>query len=252
MNPDGRVKAWLILLLLLVALPARAGWFEVKTYVGTIGKSKVHLSLQTFDYINHEDAGRWKVDGSYYYDKYSTPIPLEGSRDAKGNVVLCEGSRFVSFYGQDIFKQRDKRDMEKCPIHVDISGKLVTGRWHGSHGDLPIHLEQVGHLDNTGLGKPELDGNVTIPLWYYTKKYMLLGVYKATDKCGPPSMTNMIVVDRSNGKRYRNMDLGCDFGNVATVVYMNAYHSDKHGYVTMIANGGHHGMGRDVDVRMKP
>ncbi|WP_260435001.1 hypothetical protein [Burkholderia sp. Bp8992] len=45
---------------LLACAPAAsfAGWYEIANYTGTIGNAPVHVSLQTYDAINRNDAGR--------------------------------------------------------------------------------------------------------------------------------------------------------------------------------------------------
>jgi hypothetical protein len=84
-------------LLLVVASSAYAGWYQVRNYAGTIGSFPVHVSLQTYDYINHNEPTQWRVDGSYYYDAHRIPIPLQGKRKPDGQMTLCEASHSRSF-----------------------------------------------------------------------------------------------------------------------------------------------------------
>src|SRR3954452_14897305 len=78
--------------LLFFVSSAQAGWYEVKNYVGTIGGLPVHVSLQTFDYINHGEPDQWLVEGSYYYDSRRLPVPLRGKRQPDGSMKLCEAA----------------------------------------------------------------------------------------------------------------------------------------------------------------
>lgn len=249
--------SYVVMLCLLSAFaftttPAYAGWFEVKNYVGTIGKSEIHLSIQTFDYINHEDSGRWRVRGSYYYDKYHTPIPLKGRRNSDGSMLLCEASRFKSFSDVLTLKNNKFDNFNDCPLHIRIKGEKATGTWMGTRKNLKIRLRQVGYLNNTGQVEPMLEGKVNIPMWYYTNTLMFIGVYTSSKECGVGSMTKLLLVKRSNGDLYRTIELGCDYGVVPTVVYSNVFSSGKDGYFTLIATGGYHGMGRDVVKRVIP
>ncbi|MFK4446847.1 hypothetical protein ABH944_007058 [Caballeronia udeis] len=60
------------------ASSAHAGWYEITNYAGTIGSVPVHMSLQTYDDINRNEPGQWRVNGSYYYD--TTALYLKRTR----------------------------------------------------------------------------------------------------------------------------------------------------------------------------
>ncbi|MFP3656126.1 hypothetical protein SB777_35040, partial [Burkholderia sp. SIMBA_052] len=84
-------------MILFTASSAHAGWYEIRNYAGTIGSLPVHVSLQTYDDINRNTSGQWRVDGSYYYDAHRVPIPLQGKRQPNGEMQLCEAVEPVSF-----------------------------------------------------------------------------------------------------------------------------------------------------------
>ena len=71
--------------LLSICIKVKAGWFEVENYEGKIDGFTVHVSLQMYSTMS----GSESIMGSYYYDKYRTPIPLHG-KIKEENIILCE------------------------------------------------------------------------------------------------------------------------------------------------------------------
>ncbi|AKJ69465.1 hypothetical protein PATSB16_37970 [Pandoraea thiooxydans] len=249
-KPDfSRIALWLIFL--VASSSAHAGWYEVVNYVGTIGSQPIHLSLQTFGYIDRNEPGQWRVDGSYYYDAHRIPIPLQGKRRPNGTMQLCEATEPASFADSPKVPPPSATRPVPCPIELKISGTQASGEWRDGKNNLPITLHQVGRLDDTGEQSPRIVGIVAIPMWHHTKDHLLLGVYESSGSCSL-SMARLRLVNIKSGRIDREMKFPCGTGVVATPIYANVYRASNPRYVTIISQGGDHGMGDDQDVEVEP
>lgn len=237
--------------LFAVASSAHAGWYEVRSYAGTIGSVPVHVSLQTYDYINRNQPTQYHIDGSYYYDAHRIPIPLQGHRQPDGQMVLCEALEPTSFGEGPRVPVRSPQHPEPCPITLKVTDNGAVGEWNDGRKRLSIALHQVGRLDDTLNDALVLDGVVEIPMWHHTKNYLLLGVYQRSKDCSV-SMVGLRLVNIASGKVDNTLTFDDCSGTVATSIYTNVYRSENPGYVTVIAPGGYHGMGEDNDIGIEP
>lgn len=114
--------------LIAVATSADAGWYEIRNYVGTIGRIPVHLSLQTHDDADQNQSDHWRVDGSYYYDAHRIPIPLQGKRQLNGEMQLCEAAEPVSFGDSPKLHSASPTHPTSCPIALKISDSGAEGQ----------------------------------------------------------------------------------------------------------------------------
>ena len=236
---------------LLTASVAHAGWYEIRNYVGTIGNLPVHLSLQTYDDINRNESGQWRVDGSYYYDTHRVPIPLQGKRQPDGEMQLCEAVEPVSFGDSSTVPAVSPSHPIACPVALKISGTEASGEWRDGKHVLPISLHQISSLDDTGLDTPRVVGAVEIPMWHHTKDHLLLGVYQSSKDCSL-SMVRLRLINIKTGQIDRDLKFDCGTGIVATPIYANVYRAENPHHVTVISQGGYHGMGDDKDVAVEP
>ena len=234
---------------LLACAPAVsfAGWYEVANYTGTIGNAPVHVSVQTYDAINHNDAGRWRVDGSYYYDAHRKPIPLQGRREPDGRMTLCEASPPASNADSPVVPAASPSRPKPCPIALNVAGQTATGTWDDGRKTLPITLNEVGRLNDNDQDHVRLDGTVDIPMWYRTKTHMLVGVYALSDKCGL-AMQSLRAVNIATGRIDRTIALDCDAGMVMTSIYANVTDARRAGYVSVEYRGGKMGYEQDVSL----
>jgi hypothetical protein len=239
------------------------GWYEVKNYVGTIGIKPVHVSLQTFDDINSGEKAQWRVDGSYYYDAHRIPIPLQGQRQPDGSMVLCEARLPRLFYEDLKVPAVSKAHPVPCPISLKITADSATGEWNNGKKKLSIVMRQVGSLNNTGTDPftPPLVGVVEIPMWFHTKKHMLLGVYKPSENCDyetsgncqercPVSMGHLRLVNIATGRIDNEIELDSNAGTVMTSIYENVSGSLKARHVSVVYQDAK--MGYDEDVEIMP
>ena len=240
-----------VCLMLLYASSAHAGWYEIRNYAGTVGNLPVHMSLQTYDHINHDQPGQWRVDGSYYYDAHRIPIALQGHREPDGQMVLCEALEPVGPADGPSVPAVSPRHPVPCPIKLQVTDSGATGEWNDSKRKLLITLRQVGSLDNTGSGAPLLSGTVEIPMWHHTQNHMLLGIYQLSKDC-PISMVSLRLVNIADGKLDKDLALGECYGTIATSIYAGVYRAQNPRHVNIIAPGGIHGMGVDQEITIEP
>ncbi|OOG39143.1 hypothetical protein [Rhodanobacter sp. C05] len=233
--------------LLLVTSTATAGWYEVKNYVGTIGNLPVHVSLQTFDSINHGEPSQWHVDGGYYYDAHRTPIPLQGKRQPDGHMTLCEAAAPLSSAESPIVPTRSAAHPVPCPISLKIADDGATGEWNDGKKALPITLHQVGSLNDTGDTEHPVTGVVEIPMWYHTKTQLLLGIYESAPDC-PASMLHLRLVNIATGHIDNDITLDCQAGMIMTPIYANVSKSSAPHSVTVGFAGGKMGSDEDIDI----
>ncbi|MFC5741799.1 hypothetical protein [Dyella tabacisoli] len=238
------------LALLFVTSQASAGWYEIKNYVGTVGKVPVHVSLQTYDYLNHDGPSRWRVEGSYYYDAHRIPIPLQGKRQPDGNMVLCEAAPPRSVADSPVVPARSAAHPVPCPIALKIADDSAIGEWNDGKKTLPMTLHQVGSLDDTGgTERPHpLTGIVEIPMWYHTKTHLLLGVYESSKDC-LASMRHLRLVNITTGHIDNDIALDCEAGMIMTPIYANVTPGETTHSVTVGFQGGRMGHDEDVDIR---
>lgn len=239
-------------LLALVALPllispARASWYDVKNYVGTVGDAPVHVSLQTFSSIVRGEPVPLDAEGSYYYDARRIPIPLHGQRQPDGRITLCEGRpsrakmKPVAEPGSTAARQ------VACPITLKIADDEAHGIWSDRKSRLPIVLHQVGSIDPTITAYPSLDGVIEIPMWHHTKKHLLLGVYQSSENC-PGSMLRLRLVNIATGRTDGDIPLACEAGMIMTSIYANVSRGPTEHQVTVHFQGGKWGSEKVVDI----
>ncbi|GAB6847948.1 hypothetical protein [Paraburkholderia kururiensis] len=230
---------------------ALAGWYDIDNYAGTIGSLPIHVSLQTYDDVHRDEPGQRRVDGSYYYDTHRIPIPLQGKRQPDGTIQLCEANAPTSSADSPTVPAASATHPVPCPITLKIIGTGASGEWRDDKRVLPIALHQVGSLNDTGLQPVRLDGVVEVPMWYHTKNHLLLGVYDSSKDC-PLSMARLRLVNLRSGRIDKEMKFPCGTGVVSTPIFGNVYRAGTPRHVTVMFQGGYHGMGDDRDVAVEP
>ncbi len=243
--------SFLVFLALVAVAPAEAGWYEIKNYVGTVGSESVHVSLQTFNWLNRSGSGKGNVDGSYYYDAHRIPIPLQGRQNPDGHIVLCEASAPRLSNESPIVAAASLVHPVPCPITLTFANGEGSGEWNDTRRVLPISLHQVGSLDDTNSvfdkdrNGIRLEGTVEIPMWYHTKRYLLLGIYQSSSDC-PLSMLSLRLVNIATGKVDKDIILECDAGMIMTSIYANIDRARTPNYVGVEFQGGRMGYYKEL------
>lgn len=134
---------------------------------------------------------------------------------------------------------------------MNITDNGATGEWNDGKKSFPIVLHQLGRLDDTGNDGQLLDGVVEIPMWHHTKNHLLLGIYQFSKACRV-SMVGLRAINIANGKVDKTLTFDDCAGTVATSIYNGVYRADKSRHVIVLAAGGFHGSGEEMDVVIEP
>ncbi|MEN4908819.1 hypothetical protein [Rahnella bonaserana] len=233
----------------LFSTPACAGWYQVRNYTGFVGSYPVHVSLQNYDELNRGEAGQSKIEGSYYYDAHRRPIALVGTRHADGKLVLCEVTPPDTLGDSPVVPKPIPARPNPCPMELSVDSGKVTGLWNDGRKSLVIHLQEVAQLDDTDDKSQEIKpaGEMEIPMWYHTKRYLLIGVYQQTQDC-KSSMRKLRFINIRTGKMDNEMAFECGAGTVATTIFRNVWQGSNDKHVTIEFPGGFNNMGEDRDV----
>jgi hypothetical protein len=120
---------------------ANAGWYQVNNYVGDIGDAPVHLSLQSYPF-----GSGTTVEGSYYYDRYKSIIPIYGKYD-DGKLKLCEIPKITD----EMTMNADSAiKAGECPFTLTISENVAAGFWKKKNATYQVEIKKVASFDDTG------------------------------------------------------------------------------------------------------
>ena len=196
---------------------AIAGWYRVINYVGQIGTSQIHFSIQKY---NHFGSGI-TVLGSYYYNKYLSPILVYGLENDDKSLTLCEARPHEEYEKALIHDFKNGADAVGCPLHLTLTNDGAIGEWRDSSHSYSVSLKQVGNLDDTAKeGVSIISGDMEIPFWGQTKRHTFIGVYQASY----PEEVKIEVIDKKTGTIVQTIipDPYCTrFGYFMTPIYMN-------------------------------
>lgn len=235
---------------LLLSNAAYAGWYQIKSYEGTIGNLPVHISLQTFDKLNGK--ADTHIVGTYYYDAYRIPLRLDGKLLPGGGMTLCESDLRPG-------EQQVNEGVERrCTFALQVSANKLTGRWKAGATSLDVQLHQIAELDNND--EERIEGRMEIPMWYHTKKAMFIGVYSKIDVCEKLAMSELKIVRIPDGVILGNIPLAepeedadsdylrCEAGLLMTEIYSNVEFGD--GLPSVLIHYGGGKMGYDAVKRL--
>ncbi|WP_263063220.1 hypothetical protein [Dickeya dadantii] len=111
---------------------------DFPVYRGTIGNTAIGVELNN----DPNQPGSRSISGRYFYTKYRKDIPLSGSRDAQGNLVLSEGDDTMD-------DQQALAGKDPIPVMVLRSRDQKTwqGEWRNDKGKAyPVVLSLVTEL----------------------------------------------------------------------------------------------------------
>jgi len=207
------VSVSLYTLLCSSAMATSDSWYVINNYEGMIGKNPVHLSLQSYAF-----GGQTTVKGSYYYDKYRSPIPLYGNKTAT-SIVLCEVNTDKEY--REHIEEGVKYDTSTCPLKLAFGGDNLQGTWQNKKTSLTVILQHTASMDATPLA-----GNtkqlIDIPFWGQSDEHSFIGVYEK--KGNDISINNVKVLDKHSGNVVQVIDPqlhNCTFGFYMTAIYQN-------------------------------
>jgi hypothetical protein len=190
---------------------AVAGWYRVTNYVGQIGASTVHFSIQRRDY-----GPGITVLGSYYYDKYLSPIPIYGLENDDKSLTLCEVHTPEEYEEALVHGFKDGAYASVCQLHLVLTDDGAVGEWRDSSHSYSVFLKRVGSLDTTK--EFLISGVMEIPFWGQTEKHVFIGIYQAFS----PEV-KVQVINKKTGLVVQTFapESDCIFGYYMTPIYMN-------------------------------
>lgn len=199
--------------LFLTSVNAHANWYVVDNYEGKIGSTNVHVSLQKYEYF-----GSNNIRGSYYYDRYSAPIPLYGQRTSS-TMKLCEVHSNWEYELDVSLENEDK--MHPCPFTLTEIDDVLKGIWQNKSSTHKVLLKHSNSLNGESNQIERREG-IEIPYWGQTPTHSFIGIYQKNE--------NGIYIDKINtinkatGKIDQTINpqsKTCDFGFYMTSIYQN-------------------------------
>lgn len=192
--------------------------YRVTNYVGQIGAQSVHFSVQRYDFGTATTA-----EGSYYYDKHLSPIPIYGLENSDKSLTLCEVHTPEEYDKAIVHGFKNGAYAIGCPLHLTLTDDGAVGEWRDSRHSYPISLKRVGSLDTTK--DVQVSGVMEIPFWGQTEGHAFVGIYQASSP-----KVKVQVVSKKTGMVVQTLDINpdCDFGYYRTTIYMNLERSHFH------------------------
>lgn len=208
----GRIKL-IAIPFLFTSISTHANWYAIDNYEGKIGSAKVHVSLQTYEHF-----GGGNIRGSYYYDKYSAPIPLYGQR-TNSSMKLCE---VHSGWGYELDMDHQNKDgTHFCPFALTTSDDEVKGTWQHEGSTHIVLLVRSNSLKGESIKINKQEG-VEIPYWGQTPTHSFIGIYQKNENGIYIDKIN--IINKSTGKVDQTINpqsKTCDFGFYMTSIYQN-------------------------------
>lgn len=204
-------NAALALALIIVAGNAVAGGYRVTNYVGQIGASSVHVSIQRYDF-----GPGTNLLGSYYYDKHLSPIPIYGLENDDKNLTLCEVHTPEEYEKAFVHGFKNNAYAIGCPLRLAVTDDGAVGEWRDSRHSYSVSLNRVGSLNTTK--EVQITGVMEIPFWGQTERYAFIGNYQPSS----PEI-EVKVVNKKTGIVVQTLvpNSDCSFGHYMTPIYMN-------------------------------
>ena len=197
----------IILLLLLIAIQVKAGWYEVYTFKGRIGKYPITLSFQKNDgYWGKKE--KYNLIGLYKYDKFNTPITLKG---------------YIKDKKVELFVVKNKKKLEK--FMFDFSTTKSDGIWSNlkKNSSLPLTLQYIHTIDDRGSSDSFKGLEVVQKVSF--KKYYFVAVYKLDKKMPTMAfMSSLKIIEKQSNKLFQEIkftDDSKEVGNIMTSIFDN-------------------------------
>jgi hypothetical protein len=200
------MKKLILIYILWGVTQLHAGWYEVYSFKGMIaGKYPIELLIQTKDTYSSKNKKIYDLVGIYKYDKFNTPIALEGKID-NGEIEL--------------YVVKNKKKVEK--FSFSFSKKESIGTWTNlkSKKSMPLSLEYVNTLDDR---ERKAFNNVEILQKMTLKDYYFVGVYMLEEDSYPSSrMSSLKIINKKTDKLFQEIDFtsyDVPVGNIMTIIF---------------------------------
>ena len=200
-----------LLMLCITVTKVSAGWYECYNFKGNIGAYPITLSMQIREgYFGEKSKRNFNVIGIYKYDKFNTPIRLEGRLDTVSNkAVLYE----------------TVNDVQTAVFEFKFSERGCTGIWRSSKmakQSLPLTFNLVSKIADVNKGSSFLNTDVlqmeSLPELYFVANYSKT---KGRDQA---QMIQLKIIRKKDNSVYQTLSLEnveAQTGNVMTIIYDN-------------------------------
>lgn len=196
--------------LLCSATNAYAGWYECYNFKGNVGSMPITLSLQIRKgYFGEPSKKNFNAIGIYKYDKYNSPIRLEG--------ILDERSKRVTLYELTGEKY-------SAVFSFVFSENKCNGSWQNmtTGKKLPVDLVFISKLADLELEQAFSNVDIiqaqSLPGFYFQGSYKKI---KGTDRA---IMNKLRILRKGDGKLFQTIDLSNTqepTGNLMTIIFDN-------------------------------
>ena len=232
------IKFFSIALLLMCSTVTKvsAGWYQCFNFKGNIGAYPITLSMQIREgYFGEKNKRSYNLIGVYKYDKFNTPIRLEGRLDTVSNkAVLYE----------------TVNDVQTAVFEFKFSEKGCTGVWRSSkmaRQSLPLALNLVSKIADVNKGTSFSNTDVlqfeSLPELYFVANY------SKTKGLDQAQMNQLKIIRKKDNSLYQTLSLEnveAQTGNVMTIIYDNVTVIDKKRKTLGISAN----MGKDINPLM--
>ena len=202
------------LLLFVLVMQINAGWYEVYTFKGTIGKYPIELWLQVEDGFHKKNEKNLKVIGLYKYMSSNTPIAVQGMmNNKKVEIFVMDGKKKVETF------------------NFDFSKASIVGTWQQSKKKkkLDLRLKQHSTLDDRE--KENRFSNIEIVQRRSFKEFYFVGVYKKRQNSNDSArMSSLKIMRKKDNSLFQEIDFskyGVDVGSIMTIIFDNIYSSSE-------------------------
>ncbi|WP_162799950.1 hypothetical protein [Pedobacter jeongneungensis] len=187
-----------------------AGWYECYNFKGNIANNPITLSIQIREsYFGEKEKKNYNLVGTYKYDRYNSPIRLEGKIDLKNNqVVLYE---LVN-------------EKQTAVFEFKFSQNAINGSWlnKSTSNRRPLHLQVVSKI--TDLNLASQFSNVDVLQYQSLKDFYLIGSYSKTKGIDQAQMKLLKIMSKKDNSLYQTIDLSnvsYQTGNLMTIIFDN-------------------------------
>lgn len=185
-----------------------ASWYDVKNYEGYVGKEKIFLSMQLYEFSQNIS-----ITGTVYNKTTRLSYPIIGNK-LENIINICE-SRIKAPLGS-IFNFPEEKNV--CDIKLLVNNNQIKGVWNGLNVDLEISNQFSNDLNI----KTETHF-IPIVFWGQTNNHLFEGLYYQSN--GEEFIDKINIINKKNGNIDQIINLQnnetCQFGFYTTPIYMN-------------------------------
>ncbi len=200
-----------LVLLLVMALKANAGWYECYNFKGSVAQYPVTFSVQLLrgGYFGEPGKKDFNMVGVYKYDKHNKPIRLEGK---------------LNLRTQEMMLYEMNGEKQSAVLKICLCSNTCEGTWTDlvSKKTLPLKLTRTTVLTDTAA--ESACKNVEMLQAYTFLDYYFTGIYSKATGSDRAQMDKLNIIRKLDNTVYQVIDLTqieTTSGNVRTIIYDN-------------------------------